>query len=208
MGAPEARFGLQRGAGRAAVLSGLDGAELASLSGGESHDGLGHALAALGDLRGDGLFALAIGVPGHDGAANGAGLVLIADARSLRVLRELPGHAALDAFGSTLAAPGDFDHDGVADLAVGAPYADPNGESSGRVWVVSGATWLELFAASGEAVGEKHGLGLAGAGDLDRDGFADLAVGAPFAKHGGTARYGRVEIHAGRGGRLQGRCER
>jgi hypothetical protein len=181
VGAPDALAGPLQDAGRVVVLSGRTGAELARVLGAASHDRLGSALAALPGPDGDGAMELALGVPGGDAAGNGAGLVLLLDAATLKLRAELRGRAPLDAFGTTLAAPGDVDKDGVQDLAVGAPFADPSGEASGRVWVVSGATGGDLFTVSGTAVGEKAGLGLAGAGDVDGDGYADLAVGAPFA---------------------------
>lgn len=199
VGAPEAGSGTLQDAGRVVLLSGRTGAELARRSGATGHDRLGSALAVLQVPDGETL-QLALGVPGADTAGNGAGLVLLLDAATLKVRSELQGRAPLDAFGTTLAAPGDTDKDGVQDLAVGAPFADPAGEASGRVWVISGATGADLFTASGAAVGEKAGLGLSAAGDVDGDGYADLAVGAPFAKKGGTARYGRVDVFSGRSG--------
>ena len=93
--------------------------------------------------------------------------------------------------GRMLAGPGDVDGDGRDDIAVGA-YADDTAETgAGAVYVVSGpGTGLETVLEAegiryGEAAGDVAGR-VAGPGDLDGDGFAELLVGAPSHDGGGT----------------------
>jgi hypothetical protein len=97
----------------------------------EDGDSFGYALAA-GDLDGDGFVDLAIGVPGEDTAINGVGAVNVlyggvdglGGAGSQLFTQASPGMVGTaedgDQFGQALAV-GDFDGDGVADLAVGVP---------------------------------------------------------------------------------------
>jgi hypothetical protein len=92
----------------------------------------------------------------------------------------ITGGAANGYFGQTLAA-GDFDADGDADLAVGAPgYSS----STGRAYLFYNDGAYPSSAASadvaitGEAASDQFGYALA-AGDFDNDGDTDLAVGAP-----------------------------
>ncbi|MFO0625304.1 MAG: FG-GAP-like repeat-containing protein [Polyangiales bacterium] len=150
----------------------------------------GRALAAVGDLNGDGFADLAVGAPTRDAAraagevdvhlGGPTGLALI----PTRLAAPTPADAT---FGDAVAGAGDLNGDGLADLAVGAPAAA--GRTS-RVFVYYGATGglratpdVVLAPATGYT---GFGRALAGAGDLDRDGYADLAVTAPDAPEGGV----------------------
>jgi hypothetical protein len=76
----------------------------------------------------------------------------------------------------TLAAMGDIDGDGIADLAVGIP--EPN-EGAGRVHALSGKDGRRLRTwETDRRVGVAIGSLLLGLGDIDRGGVPDLAVGS------------------------------
>ncbi|WP_067457389.1 FG-GAP repeat protein [Actinomadura macra] len=98
-------------------------------------------------------------------------------------------------------APADFDGDGAPDLAAGAPYATVRGQTrAGAVAIraASGVAWLSREEAARR--GDGFGAALA-AGDFDRDGCDDLAVGIPDQVHGargpGAEGAGAVQIFAG-----------
>lgn len=107
-----------------------------------------------------------------------------------------------DSFGSSLAAA-DFGMDGQDDLAVGVPY---EGTASGAIDVFYGARTRGLLVdghrtitqdstvdADSSEPGDLFGWSLAG-GDLDGDGFAELAVGAPSEDVGSEANAGAVDV--------------
>lgn len=156
--------------------------------------GFGSALAALPDLDGDGLQDLAIGIPGGT-----RGEVVIVATASTATLRRHTGPAGIPGFGSVLAEVGDLDGDGKVDLAVGVPDAYANGV----VVTYSSATGALLHAILGRAPGDRFGASLAAAGDVDRDGKADFAVGSPGADAGTQLELGRVEVFSGATGALR-----
>src|SRR5262245_19224165 len=94
-----------------------------------------------------------------------------------------------DYFGSSVAALGDLDGDGVGDLAVGAPRDDDGGSDQGAVWILflnadstiaSEQKISETAGGFGETLdpSDRFGSSVAALGDLDGDGTRDLAVGA------------------------------
>src|SRR5688572_13968082 len=108
----------------------------------------------------------------------------------------LSGGAFGDLSGFSVATAGDVNGDGFADVIVGAPAADPNGERSGASYVVFGkasgfSANLDLssldgangFKLSGEVPADNEsgntGFSVASAGDVNGDGFADVIVGSP-----------------------------
>ena len=101
---------------------------------------------------------------------------------------------------TTVAELGDVNGDGKNDYAVGMPYADANGADSGIVYVFLGPgapapASLDVKTASFRIVGhagELLGFSLGG-GDVNGDGYADVAIGAPMA--GPPARVGGGAVY-------------
>jgi hypothetical protein len=97
-----------------------------------------------------------------------------------------------DHFGFSVAALGDVNMDNIADLVVGAPNAGT--DDAGQARLVFGGTALQSNAANalelvwvGSAAQDHAGATVARAGDLNGDGIADFAVGAPQAVLGAGA---------------------
>ena len=78
---------------------------------------------------------------------------------------------------------GDVNGDGFADFAVGAPSFDNGQTNEGAVYVFHGSAagpgTLPALILEGQVAGSAFGQSLAGAGDVNGDGFDDLVVGAP-----------------------------
>jgi hypothetical protein len=127
--------------------------------------------------------------------------------------------------GESVAAVGDVTGDGVPDVALGAPQADPGGRvDAGSVWIISGdlpeasgcrkptvdatCPWIKLnalgptqaYRIDGAAAGDGLGSSLANVGDQNGDGIPDLAIGASAASPGGRASAGEAVVVAGRHG--------
>lgn len=191
----------------------------------ETNDIFGVAL-TVGDFDGDGYADLAIGVVHEDlGAVVRAGAVnvIYGSAGGLTEAGDWWFHqdtsGILDAcetddvFGWSLAA-GDFDRDGYADLAIGAPGEDYDGKddvgavnvvygSSGGLTVTGDQFWHQDISGTANAAeaGDRFGRVLAAA-DFDGDRHDDLAVGIPYEDNGTTLDTGAVHVFYGANGGL------
>lgn len=170
---------------------------LRQFTGPAASDRLGEAIARLGDVDGDGCDDLAFGLPHADPNGPSSGAVRVVSGRTGQLLYELHGETAGDAFGSSVARCVDVQGDGIDDLAIGAPGRDAHGDDTGMVYIVSGAdgTWFDQWTDDVfDTPGANLGASLADVGDLDGDGFIDLAVGEPGAIGGA----GAVVVFSGR----------
>jgi FG-GAP-like repeat/FG-GAP repeat len=192
----------------------------------EPGDLFSEALAA-GDFDHDGFADLAIGVRDENAGAIvdvGAVNVLYGTAGGLTgagsqlFTQDSPGVGSAaergDGFGDALAA-GDFDSEGFADLAIGAPAEDVGTvDFGGAVNVLPGSAagltgvGSQLFTQNSPGVpsvaepGDNLGFALA-TGDFDSDSFADLAVGS-FEDVGTVEDAGAVNVLVGSTGGLTG----
>jgi len=141
-------------------------------------DWLGYAVAGPGDVDGDGHADVAAGA---FRAGTQAGQVVLFNGADGTIRYALSGQAAGDYFGRALAGAGDVDGDGRPDLIVGAPGASVTAAQAGRVRVIRGADGLTLHVFDGARAGDALGTAVAGAGDVNGDGYADVIVGSPGA---------------------------
>ncbi|HEV8325191.1 MAG TPA: VCBS repeat-containing protein [Myxococcota bacterium] len=184
----------------------LGTAPLLTVSGSAATDVLGAAVAGAGDLDGDDYADFAVGMPGGDAPAPDAGALLVFRGGPRATLGAPPAATLLgvlggDGLGSNAAAAGDVDGDGWDDLVVAASLADAPAPNSGAAYVFLGGASMALDAVpdlivGGAAAGDAFGVAVAGTGDLNGDGFADVVFGAPTADATGLDN-GRVYVHFG-----------
>jgi hypothetical protein len=160
---------------------------------------LGTSVARAGDENGDGYADVVIGAPFAKSGALYVGRVLVLAGQSGELIRQHLGAAAGDQFGRSVAGAGDVDGDGVDDILVGAPGSDAGAVNAGRAYVYSGLTGAQLHVFTGAAAHDAFGSSVAGAGDVDGDGRADLVVGAPLADPHGLS-SGTVRVLSGASG--------
>lgn len=158
------------------------------------------------DLNGDGMGDLVVG----EGVDTGCGascvdqvaISLSSDGRldPARTTRVLSGTAAESGFGSALATT-DINGDGFGDLVVGEPRRNgtaPVFYGSARVYVSnSSAVLSESLRVDGTVDGESAGALVAGLGDVNGDGFGDIAISAFGASPGGMTLAGEVRVYFG-----------
>uniref|UniRef100_A0A4W4E4F9 Integrin alpha-2 domain-containing protein n=1 Tax=Electrophorus electricus TaxID=8005 RepID=A0A4W4E4F9_ELEEL len=152
---------------------------------------------------------LVVGGPGSfywQGQVITAGVAEILNGYSLKaILRKVQGEKQTSAmasyFGYTVAVT-DLNGDGLDDVLVGAPlYMDRELESMprevGRVYLyLQGGVRLfnSPISLTGTHLFGRYGSAIAPLGDINQDGYLDVAIGAPF---GGEDRGGRVFIYNG-----------
>lgn len=174
----------------------------------------GMSVAGLGDFNGDGKDDVGVGVVPRTGSRGFAHLVSNPSGEpNVDTSSEgswgftITGSSSFSSFGWSIDGAGDMDGDGLDDVAIGAPELPFGG--LGRVYVIYGSKETASFEAwrrdgritvlrgqrnETDELGAGAGVDVAGLGDVNGDGLADLSVGSDLAENLGRFRAGAVNV--------------
>ena len=187
----------------------------------------GYSVSSAGDINGDGVDDLIIGAYGADPNGDHCGRtyvvfgqkqlnspIQLSEIAASKAGFVIDGEAEYDLSGISVSSAGDVNGDDLADLVIGAPYADPNGKmEAGSSYVVFGrkgnyssiqlsdvASGAGGFVIHGKSASDYSGYSVSSAGDVNGDGFDDLIIGAYGADPNEIRDAGRSYIVFGKKG--------
>lgn len=163
---------------------------------------LGTGVACLGDATGDGFDDIAAGAPNY--GAGDIGVVFVYKGSTTGppngANRTLLGPQNGCEFGAAVAGAGDVNNDGFRDLLIGAPGWTNGQTSEGAAFIVLGAAGgVETdtsWQVESNVVGARFGSVVAGAGDVNGDGFDDVLVGSARFSNGQSSE-GKAFLYLG-----------
>lgn len=201
-------------------LTNLSSSQGFKITGAAAGDWAGASMAGIGDLNGDGLADLAVGVPLSDfGFRSNAGSIYVIWGKTSGTLVDLAnlggggyrivGSSTNEALGGSVASAGDvLGNDGVPDLLLGAAGSS---STPGGVYVMRGAIFtgtvdLSFFNGGGGSgylvfgvnAGDETGYSVANAGDVNGDGRPDAVIGALKHDPGGRTDAGAAFVVFGK----------
>lgn len=193
-GAPHRENAGMAEAGAAYLLSGIDGSLLHRWQGQRAYDHLGASVGWADDTDRDGYFDLLLGAPDADPlSVRDAGSAYLVHGATGAILHRFDGAAAGDRLGFAVSGADDIDRDGFPDILIGAPGALAE---AGAVYLYDGPTAALAGSFFGQQAGDHFGASLAALGDIDRDGYPDILVGAPHASPNGVPGAGSATAFA------------
>lgn len=165
----------------------------------------GTSVSGAGDVNGDGYNDVLIGAPNFNWTTTGGRVYLYYGSSSPNGLNQTSPDwtsnlgTAFSQYGISVACAGDVDGSGIADIVIGANYYFNGHLTTGKVFVFYGfagglnpTPWTYTGGQNNPALGTS----VSTAGDVNCDGYSDIAVGEPLYDNGLTNR-GRVSVFHG-----------
>jgi hypothetical protein len=175
----------------------------------QANSNFGFSVGTAGDVNGDGYADVVVGAPNFDDGVTDSGRAFVyhGSATGLNASYSwtaVSGQAGAQ-YGYSVGTAGDVNGDGYADVIVGSPYYDYGYLDAGVAFLYFGA-WgglgsLQMLIPPAPEANARFGFSVSTAGDTNRDGWADVVIGIPFADYGALD-SGSVALYMGNGGGL------
>jgi FG-GAP-like repeat/FG-GAP repeat len=164
-------------------------------------DGFGFDVGGLGDVNGDGFADLFVTFI-NDGRSSGRTDIFLGNKGKRN---DTKADASLA--WTRIAAAGDVNGDGAADVLVGEPENSTGGQSAGAAHLIFGTFGGQLepeidASLLGRGYFDLFGEGISSAGDVNHDGFGDIIVGNSRTADNGGGLPGNVDVFLGNSGFL------
>jgi len=163
------------------------------------------SISTAGDVNGDGYDDVIVGAFRYDNGQTDEGRAYLfygsASGLSTSAGWTAEGDQANAWFGFSVSTAGDVNGDGYADVIVGAVWHDNGQTDEGRAYVYHGSstgltTGSANWIAEGNQADAQFGVSVSTAGDVNKDGYSDVVVGAYLYDNGQT-NEGRAYVYHG-----------
>ena len=164
----------------------------------------GYSVSTAGDVNGDGYSDVIVGAYEYDNGEDNEGRAYVyhGSASGLKTTPTWTAESdqAYARFGWSVSTAGDVNGDGYGDVIVAAPYYDNGQDDEGRAFVyhgsASGLGPASVWIAESDQAYASFGYSVSTAGDVNKDGYSDVIVGAYFYDNAQN-NEGRVYVYHG-----------